>query len=200
MSEAFDYKHQPVLLEPALASLAVHPDGVYVDCTLGGGGHSAAILARLGRGGRLIALDRDSEALAAGKSRLDAMRSEAAWQVVQGNFADLADILKQMGIARVHGILADLGVTCSSGQGPTGSTDVGNVSYRCPAIQPELAITPLPLSFHTHEFAEATMSPTGHEAIFLGSRALARMGLRVLMDAKLREAMHQDFLSARKEG
>jgi 16S rRNA (cytosine1402-N4)-methyltransferase len=111
MSEGYEYRHQPVLLEPALAYLAVRPDGIYVDCTLGGGGHAAAILTRLGRGGRLIALDRDSEALAAGKSRLEEAGSAADWQVVQGNFADLAGILAQMGITRVHGILADLGVS-----------------------------------------------------------------------------------------
>lgn len=124
--------------------------------------------------------------------------TEVSWQKFMLSFDDMLPSLTAEAVMK--DILADLGVTCSSGQGPTGSTDVGNVSYRCPAIQPELAITPLPLSLHTHEFAEATMSPTGHEAIFLGSRALARMGLRVLMDAKLREAMHQDFLSARKEG
>ena len=124
--------------------------------------------------------------------------TEVSWKKFMLSFDDM--LPSPTAESLMKDILSELGVSCTSGQGPTGSTDVGNVSYRCPAIQPELAITKLPLSLHTREFAEATMSPEGHDAILLGSRALARMGLRVLTDGEVREALHRDFLAARQEG
>lgn len=111
MSAGFDFGHLPVLLQPVTDLLAIRPDGVYVDCTLGGGGHSAAILARLGSGGRLIALDRDEDALEEGRRKLDSLNSPAAWQVVHANFAELGETLQSLGLEAADGILADLGVS-----------------------------------------------------------------------------------------
>ncbi|HBP37385.1 MAG TPA: 16S rRNA (cytosine(1402)-N(4))-methyltransferase [Clostridiales bacterium] len=111
MSAASDFCHQPVLLSQTIEYLAIRSDGIYIDCTLGGGGHSAAILAHLGPGGRLIALDRDADALQAGGKLLETVKSPAAWQTAAGNFSDLDEILGKMDIKAVDGILADLGVS-----------------------------------------------------------------------------------------
>lgn len=111
MSRAFEFGHLPVLLNPALDLLNIREDGLYVDCTLGGGGHSSAILTRLGFGGRLIAVDRDDDALRAGGERLAAIGSLAVWQTVHGNFADLDLVFEELNIKGADGILADLGVS-----------------------------------------------------------------------------------------
>ena len=99
------------MLNPALDLLNIREDGLYVDCTLGGGGHSSAILSRLGFGGRLISIDRDDDALRAGGERLAAIGSTAVWQTVHGNFADLDQIFSELNIGGADGILADLGVS-----------------------------------------------------------------------------------------
>ena len=101
------FSHQPVLLEEAIASLHIRPDGVYVDGTAGGGGHSEAIAQRLTTG-RLIAIDRDPDARQAAAARL---APYAGVQVVAGNYAELRSILDSLGIDRVDGILLDLGVS-----------------------------------------------------------------------------------------
>jgi 16S rRNA (cytosine1402-N4)-methyltransferase len=111
MSRDSEFTHQPVLLPAVIAALKIRPDGCYVDCTLGGGGHAAAILEQLGPQGHLIGIDRDADALKAAAARLAGTASPAKHQVLQGNFADLAEILAGLGIAAVDGILADLGVS-----------------------------------------------------------------------------------------
>ena len=98
--------HAPVLLHEAVDSLNVGNAGVYVDCTFGRGGHSRLILAQLGADGRLIALDRDPQAVKAAAS-IDDPR----FKVVHGAFGRLAEILAEIGIKRVHGVLLDLGVS-----------------------------------------------------------------------------------------
>ena len=99
-------EHVPVLLHEAVAALAVRPEGVYVDATFGRGGHARAILARLGPEGRLVALDRDPEAARAADAVRDARFTfRHAW------FSDLADVLDALGLARVDGVLLDLGVS-----------------------------------------------------------------------------------------
>lgn len=98
--------HSPVLLEAAVDSLEVRPDGIYVDCTFGRGGHSREILARLGRRGRLIALDRDPAAIAA-HGEIDDERL----QLVHERFSCLREVLHASGITQVDGILLDLGVS-----------------------------------------------------------------------------------------
>jgi len=111
MSKASDFAHLPVLLAPVLEYLAIRPAGTYVDVTLGGGGHAGGILAQLGAGGRLVALDQDTDALRAGSDALAKIGSPAAWQVVQENFSNLDIVLDRLGLTTVDGILADLGVS-----------------------------------------------------------------------------------------
>ncbi len=101
------------MLREAIDALAVKPDGVYVDCTFGRGGHSAAILSVLGVQGRLIALDRDPDAISAA-----ARIADARFTPVHANFARLAHVLRERGIERVDGILMDLGVSSPQLQDP----------------------------------------------------------------------------------
>ncbi len=98
--------HQTVLLEEAVDALNVREDGIYVDCTFGRGGHSRRILSGLGKGGRLIALDRDPDAVAEGRK----VESEKL-VMVHSAFGNLEKVLSEMGITGVDGILLDLGVS-----------------------------------------------------------------------------------------
>ncbi len=98
--------HTTVLLEEAVAALAIKPDGVYVDGTFGRGGHSAKILQQLGENGRLIALDKDPAAIAVGRQWRD-----ARFQIVHRGFMNLAAVLSEVGVTKVDGILLDLGVS-----------------------------------------------------------------------------------------
>ena len=101
--------HQPVLLHEALVSLAVGRDGTFVDCTFGRGGHAAAILAALGPQGRLVALDRDPEAVAAARARF---ADEPRFRIHHAPFSSLARVLEAEGLmGAVAGILIDLGVS-----------------------------------------------------------------------------------------
>ena len=102
------FNHVTVLLKQAVDALDVRPDGTYVDCTAGGGGHTAEILSRLGPNGRVIAVDRDPDAIAALRARF---QDEPRATVVQGNFSELKQILRALGVERVQGVLADLGVS-----------------------------------------------------------------------------------------
>ena len=98
--------HTAVLLEQAVDGLKVRSDGCYVDCTFGRGGHSRLILARLGRAGRLIALDRDPQAVAAG-GEID----DGRFRMLHGRFSRLAELAEEAGVSRAHGILLDLGMS-----------------------------------------------------------------------------------------
>jgi 16S rRNA (cytosine1402-N4)-methyltransferase len=98
--------HTTVLLQEAVAALAIKPDGVYVDGTFGRGGHSAKILQQLGVSGRLIALDKDPAAIAVGQQWCD-----ERFQIVHRGFMDLDAVLRELGVAKVDGILLDLGVS-----------------------------------------------------------------------------------------
>ena len=102
-------EHVPVLLEECISMLNIRPEGIYVDGTLGLGGHSAAIAARLSPTGRLIGIDRDETALARASQRL----AEYAPLVtlVHGSFGHLEEILEELGIPAVDGMLFDLGVS-----------------------------------------------------------------------------------------
>lgn len=103
-----DFNHIPVLFEETIASLDVKADGIYVDCTAGGGNHSAAILERLGDGGRLICLDRDPDAIAAVSERFAGDRRVT---VVHTQYSAIAAVLEELGIDGVQGILMDIGVS-----------------------------------------------------------------------------------------
>ena len=98
--------HRPVMLAACVDGLAIRPDGTYVDGTFGRGGHAAAILARLGPAGRLIAIDRDPEAVAAGREWKD-----GRFDIVQSRFSDMGRVLDARGLTRVDGVLLDLGVS-----------------------------------------------------------------------------------------
>lgn len=98
--------HTTVLLNEAVDALAIKPDGIYVDCTFGRGGHSALILQQLGANGRLIALDKDLTAVAHARQWKD-----ARFHIVHSGFTRLADVLSELGVEHVDGILLDLGVS-----------------------------------------------------------------------------------------
>jgi len=100
------YGHQAVLLTQAVDALAIRPDGRYVDCTFGRGGHSAAILERLGPAGRLLAIDRDPQAVAVARTWRD-----ARFAIAHARFSDLDAVLDAHGLDQVDGVLLDLGVS-----------------------------------------------------------------------------------------
>ena len=102
-----EFSHIPVLLEQTIEALEIKKDGIYVDGTAGGGGHSEQIAKRLD-GGRLISIDRDPDALAAASKRL---APYACTKVVEGNFSDIREILDKEGVDFVDGILLDIGVS-----------------------------------------------------------------------------------------
>lgn len=96
--------HNPVLLKTAVDGLAIRPDGVYVDVTFGGGGHSREILSRLGQEGRLFAFDQDEDAL------VNALQDER-FKLINENFRNIKRFLRFYGVKEVDGVLADLGVS-----------------------------------------------------------------------------------------
>ncbi len=106
-SKANGFHHIPVLFNETIDSLNIKPDGIYVDCTSGGGGHSSEIAKRLD-GGRLISIDRDPQAIETLKERLLPF---GCVTVVHDNFFNIKSILDSLGVSEVDGILADLGVS-----------------------------------------------------------------------------------------
>ena len=104
-----DYSHQPVLLRETLAGLAIQPDGVYVDGTFGRGGHASAILAALGPAGRLLAIDKDPQAV---QSAMKQFGNDPRFEIEQGTFTMLSQMIAQRELTgRVNGLLLDLGVS-----------------------------------------------------------------------------------------
>lgn len=108
--EKEEFSHVPVLFDECMEALNIRPDGIYVDCTAGGGGHSEGILDRLGEKGILISLDKDDEALAACRAKAE-KRGASNWKTVKSDFSGIAEVLDDMNIENVDGILADLGVS-----------------------------------------------------------------------------------------
>ena len=103
-----DY-HIPVLYYETLDNLVINPDGIYIDCTLGGGSHSEGILERLSDKGLLISIDQDSTAIEYSKKRLEKFGSK--WKVFKGNFENIDTIAYMAGVDKVDGILMDIGVS-----------------------------------------------------------------------------------------
>ncbi|EDS77909.1 16S rRNA (cytosine(1402)-N(4))-methyltransferase RsmH [Clostridium massiliodielmoense] len=103
-----NFNHVPVLLEETIDSLNIKKDGIYVDCTLGGAGHSSEILKKLSKKGRLIGIDQDINAIKAAKNRLKGYENIT---YVHNNFYNLAGILDELNVEKVDGILMDLGVS-----------------------------------------------------------------------------------------
>lgn len=107
--------HIPVLFEESLEALAIMPDGIYVDATFGGGGHSKGILAKLGENGKLFSFDQDADA----KVNAADLKDDKRFIFVAANFRHMAKYLRMFGIKKVNGILADLGVSSFQIDEPT---------------------------------------------------------------------------------
>ena len=104
-----EFNHYSVLLNETIENLNIKPDGIYVDGTLGGGGHSLEICKRLGKGGRLIGIDQDADAIQAATERLSDYKEHVT--IVRSNYSDMVNVLKNLGIQKVDGIVLDLGVS-----------------------------------------------------------------------------------------
>ena len=100
-----EFHHLPVLLTECMDGLRVVPGGKYLDCTLGGGGHTLEILRR---GGRVTGIDRDADAIAAATERLG---DSPCFTAIRGNFHDVRELLAQRGVEQIDGMLLDLGVS-----------------------------------------------------------------------------------------
>ena len=106
--EKIEFSHYSVLLDECMSGLDIKPDGIYVDGTAGGAGHSAQIAKRLD-GGRLIAIDQDETAVAVATQRLNALEKNTT--VVRSNFCEIAAVCRELGVNGIDGVLLDLGVS-----------------------------------------------------------------------------------------
>lgn len=104
-----EFNHYSVLLNETIEQLNIRPDGIYVDGTLGGAGHSYEICKRLGDGGRLIGIDQDADAIKAASQRLEEFGDKVT--IVRSNYSNMVNVLKDLGIDKVDGIVLDLGVS-----------------------------------------------------------------------------------------
>ncbi len=104
-----DFKHVSVLLDETITGLNIKPDGIYVDGTLGGGGHAYEVLKRLSPKGRLIGIDQDGEALKAAGERLKEFENQVT--LVRDNYCEIERVLKDLNIEKVDGIVLDIGVS-----------------------------------------------------------------------------------------
>jgi 16S rRNA (cytosine1402-N4)-methyltransferase len=107
-NKKIEFSHRSVLLDECMDGLDIKPDGIYVDGTAGGAGHSSEIARRLGSG-RLIAIDQDETAVAVATERLNALKKNTT--VVRSNFCELAKVCRELGIEQIDGVLLDLGVS-----------------------------------------------------------------------------------------
>lgn len=103
------FEHKSVLLEETIENLDIKPDGIYVDGTLGGAGHSYHICEKLSDKGRLIGIDQDSDAIEAATKRLEPFRDRVT--IVRDNYSNIKQVLNSLGISKVDGILLDIGVS-----------------------------------------------------------------------------------------
>src|SRR5699024_9710135 len=104
-----EFNHVSVLLNECIENLNIKPDGVYVDCTMGGAGHSKEIAKKLSEDGRLICFDQDINAINVAKERLAEFGEKVI--LVHSNFENIKDEIKSLGIDKIDGVLADLGVS-----------------------------------------------------------------------------------------
>ncbi len=109
MEEQINFSHRSVLLNECIEALAIRSDGIYVDGTAGGAGHSSVIASHLGEGGKLLALDQDETAVKVASERLSRFGERA--EVVHTNFCKIAEACAARGIERIDGLLLDLGVS-----------------------------------------------------------------------------------------
>lgn len=103
-----DFKHVPVLLDEVIEGLAIKENGIYIDCTMGGGGHSSVIASSLSEEGSLIGFDRDMDAVSVCRERFKGQKNVT---VVHSNYKDAPTVLREMGITEYDGLLIDLGVS-----------------------------------------------------------------------------------------
>lgn len=103
------FEHKSVLLEETIESLNIKPDGIYVDGTLGGGGHALEVCKRLGEHGKMIGIDQDADAIAAATERLIGYKDKVI--IVRSNYENIRTVLQDLGIRKVDGIYLDLGVS-----------------------------------------------------------------------------------------
>ncbi len=103
------FEHKSVLLYETVDSLNIKPDGIYVDGTLGGGGHAYEVASRLGENGRLIGIDQDADAIKAATERLEPFKEKVT--IVRSNYRNIREVLAGLGIQKVDGIYLDLGVS-----------------------------------------------------------------------------------------
>lgn len=139
--------------------------------------------------------DVDDMVLKCAKAAAMALDCEVTWRPGLSDFADMVRI--EALETEITALLEELGETVSPVLPPSGSSDVGNVSYRCPAIQPLMAITTEPLALHTAEFAACTTKPEAHGAMARGAEALAALALKVLRDGGFRDRVYREFVSRR---
>ena len=104
-----DFEHKSVMLGEVINALAIKPNGIYLDCTLGGGGHARAIAEQLDERGLLIGLDQDDDAISAATERLTGLSCEI--KIARANFSELDKILDKFGISEFDGALFDLGIS-----------------------------------------------------------------------------------------
>ena len=104
-----EFQHKSVLLRETIDSLKVKPGGIYVDGTLGGGGHAFELCSRLGKDGRLIGIDQDEAAISAASERLSEYKGQVT--IVRSNYSRMPQVLDELGIGKVDGIYLDLGVS-----------------------------------------------------------------------------------------
>ena len=109
MNNEINFSHKSVLLYECIDALNIKPDGIYVDGTLGGAGHSREIAKRLGDNGMLIAIDQDEDAIKVASERLSVYGDKV--KIVRNNFSNLADVCRELGVQRIDGLLLDIGVS-----------------------------------------------------------------------------------------
>lgn len=106
-----EFKHVTVLLNEAVENLKVKPDGIYVDCTLGGGGHTRKILSQLNENGRLFSFDQDQTAIEYNQKALDSQLQSGKLTLVKDNFRNIKKRLNELGVSKIDGAVYDLGVS-----------------------------------------------------------------------------------------
>jgi metal-dependent amidase/aminoacylase/carboxypeptidase family protein len=138
----------------------------------------------------------DEMVLRCARAAAMALECEVTWKPSFDDFADMVRVAPlEDEAART---LTELGEKVSAVTPPIGSTDVGNVSYRCPAVQPLIAILDEPCALHTEEFAAATLKPRAHEAMARGAETLVLLALKTLRDEDFRRRVREDFERALK--
>lgn len=121
--------------------------------------------------------------------------TEVAWSNFEPSFDEL--VPNDVAEAMMETVYDELGVAYGPVVGPDGSSDIGNVSMRCPTLQPLLPISDQPVALHSHEFAAATLGPRAHDAIYTGARILARAALKTYTDPALRLSMKECLAKTR---